>query len=78
MPRMWDLEDLASSSEIANTLGVNKSTVSMWKRRYPDFPAPLIVLNGITVYSWAQVRDWYNSHDWDPNRGGHFTRYKRR
>lgn len=69
MARMWDLDDLASCSEIARTLGLGMPAVSQWATRYDDFPKPIVMLGKIPVYSWAQVRDWYNTKQWKRIKG---------
>lgn len=55
-------EDLVSSSEIAILLGVGNSAVSNWKVRYDDFPAPVVVLNGIPIYLIQDIGKWYMKH----------------
>ena len=39
----YDLGDLVGASEIAERLGLTSSSVIRdWKRRHPDFPAPVL------------------------------------
>src|SRR5580658_8465783 len=43
-----------TTEEIARLAGVTRGTVSGWRRRYADFPAPL---SG-TVFSRAEIETW--------------------
>lgn len=54
---LWDLSDLAAIGDLARERGISSSAATNW-RRYPDFPAPLVVLSTGPVYSRAQVRAW--------------------
>ena len=55
---MWELDDLAANSDLAEEHGVSRATVSNWVKRYPDFPPPLTTLGGRPVWSRRQVADW--------------------
>lgn len=59
--RRWDLDDLASISDLARDLGVGRAAVCNWRQRYEDFPAPLITLSSGPVFSHRQVRAWHES-----------------
>lgn len=56
---MWELDDLATASDIAAELHASNTAVCTWAERYDDFPAPLCRLAGTAVYSLTQVRCWY-------------------
>lgn len=53
--------DLVGVAEIADRLGVPRTTVSMWaaRRAASGFPQPLEVLAMGPVYSMLAVRDWH-------------------
>lgn len=50
---------LVSSSDMASQLNVTRSTVSNWKKRYPEtFPKPAWSSGGISLYWIADVEAW--------------------
>ncbi len=52
-----------SASDIADLAGVGRSTVSNWRKRHPDFPAPLEG-NGINSrFSTEHVVSWLRRHN---------------
>ncbi len=56
--KMWDLHDLVTGAEFAQACGVSRAAVCMWAQRYPDFPAPVIVVGNAPLYSKLQVTKW--------------------
>lgn len=54
----WPLDDLAGTTEIAEALGVGRSTVTNWATRYGSFPRPLRVLASGPIYSLKAVVAW--------------------
>jgi hypothetical protein len=64
----WDLNDLASTGDLAAEHNVRNSTISNWINRYDDFPQPLVTLAIGAVYSRRQVRQWYDGRDWLPGK----------
>lgn len=44
--------------EIAEIANVNPSAVANWRRRFSDFPAPIVELKSGPVFHEAQVRHW--------------------
>jgi hypothetical protein len=62
--------DLVGPGEVAQRFGVQRSTISQWRGRYDDFPAPLAYLDdgragvcgrkgaGLPVWEWSSVRTW--------------------
>lgn len=55
--RMWDLDDLANTGDLAREYGVGVTAVTNWRDR-GGFPPPLITLSGGPVYSRAQIAAW--------------------
>jgi hypothetical protein len=57
--RRVSVDELVGAAEIADRLGVNKSTVVHdWRRRYPDFPEPVATLKAGLVFAWPDVEKW--------------------
>ena len=44
--------------DIAMRAGVRRPVVSVWRTRYPDFPAPVAVLAVGPVFWWPDVARW--------------------
>jgi hypothetical protein len=51
-------ETLIGVFEIAELANVSPSAVANWRKRFPDFPAPLVDLKSGPVFSENQVRLW--------------------
>jgi len=65
-------EELVGPAEVAERAGVSRSAVAQWRRRYPDFPAPVAVLGagrqapkgmagGMAVWTWGAVHAWLDA-----------------
>jgi hypothetical protein len=51
--------DLVGTAEIAERLGIAQTeTIHAWRRRYPDFPAPVATLKAALIWSWPDVEAW--------------------
>jgi uncharacterized protein len=50
--------DLVSVAEIAKRSGRSANTVQSWRRRHPDFPAPVATLAAAPVWDWSDVAPW--------------------
>jgi len=53
--------DLVSVSEIAARTGRSVHTIQSWRRRYRDFPRPLVQLAAGPVWAWPAVSEWIAS-----------------
>jgi hypothetical protein len=62
--------DLVGPVEVAARAGVGRTAVAHWRRRYPDFPAPLATIgtragrhggSGTPVWNWPDVDKWLTS-----------------
>jgi hypothetical protein len=54
-----DVDDLVGSAEIAERLGLaSSSVVRDWRRRYADFPPPVLTLRMGPVWHWPDVAAW--------------------
>ncbi|MGA5818565.1 hypothetical protein ACPC54_12000 [Kitasatospora sp. NPDC094028] len=53
-----DAKYLAGATEIGEVLGADGNTVNQWKRRYPDFPEPVLVLSGRPLWDIREVIGW--------------------
>ena len=59
MGRKIDVDDLVGTAEIADRLGLARyETVHNWRRRYPDFPEPVVQLRQAFVWAWPDVEAW--------------------
>jgi len=53
------VDQLVGAAEIAERLGVGKSTVVHdWRRRHPEFPQPVAQLKTALVWDWAEIAKW--------------------
>lgn len=56
------MDHLVGASEIAARLGVKDAgTVHSWRRRYPEFPQPVLKLDMGLVWNWPDVERWARS-----------------
>ena len=56
MGRKVDLDDLLDAAGVAEVLGLSKPTaVSVYQRRYHDFPAPVLASSAGTCQFWLRV-----------------------
>lgn len=53
------LDELVGGVEIAEMLGVSRAVVSVWQKRYEDFPTPLITLSAGRFYRRSEVLEWH-------------------
>lgn len=49
---------LVGVSELADRAGVKPHTVSIWRERHDDFPAPALELKAGPIWSWRDVEPW--------------------
>lgn len=62
------MSDRATLPELAERLGVPASTARGWRRRYEDFPVPVLTVGDRALYDAAEVEAWYARHDPSPGR----------
>lgn len=55
--------ELLGLQEIADLAGVTASAVANWRRRFPDFPAPVVELKSGPVFAGPAVRVWLSRRD---------------
>ncbi len=61
MSRMIDADDVIDANAIASILGLSHSnTVSLYQRRYPDMPRPVIDMGQGRCKLWlrAEIEAW--------------------
>jgi hypothetical protein len=59
MPTSVQPSDIVGAAEIAERLGLAlPQTVHDWRRRYVDFPEPLVKLKMGLVWNWKEVAAW--------------------
>ena len=57
--RRVDVDDLVGAAEIAERLGRGSaSLIHDWRRRYDDFPPPVLQLRQGHVWHWPDVEAW--------------------
>jgi hypothetical protein len=56
--RKVDVDELVGAAEIAERLASGPGTVHAWRRRHPDFPAPVAELTSAHVWLWPEVERW--------------------
>ena len=56
------MADIVGLSEIAERVHVEVGTVRQWRKRYDDFPEPLLVLRMGNLYLWPEVEEWVHRH----------------
>jgi predicted DNA-binding transcriptional regulator AlpA len=62
MPRRVALEDLIDAHDVARILGLShRNTVSLYMRRYPDMPRPVLDLGRGRPSLWLRqdIERWY-------------------
>ena len=52
---------LVTAADISRLAGVTRATVSNWRRRHPDFPAPVGGTDSSPAYDLDAVRDWLSA-----------------
>ncbi|MEH0934234.1 N-6 DNA methylase [Micromonospora psammae] len=52
-----------ATGDIARLAGVGRAAVSNWRRRFPDFPAPVGGSSASPLFDLAEVEDWLSRHD---------------
>lgn len=60
----YDAADLVDSNEVAEILGLSSSTaVSTYRRRYTEFPDPVIVKGSGKCVLWArsEIESWVHA-----------------
>ncbi|HLL05284.1 MAG TPA: Z1 domain-containing protein [Myxococcaceae bacterium] len=55
-------QDLLGLHEIASLAEVTPSAVANWRKRFDDFPAPIVELKSGPVFQAAQVQAWIAKH----------------
>jgi hypothetical protein len=54
-----DVDYLVGAAEIADRLNLKRPhLIHDWRRRYPEFPQPLLELKGILLWDWRDVENW--------------------
>jgi len=57
--RKIDVDHLVGAAEIAERLGVKRPhLIHDWRRRYPEFPEPVLVLKGTLIWDWKDIERW--------------------
>lgn len=56
--------DLVNAAGISVKIGLARSTVSNYAKRYKDFPKPIETpgVVGIKLYEWAEVEAWFKEN----------------
>ena len=57
-----DSEALVSLADVAEMAGVSRPAVSNWRRRNPDFPAPVRETGATSLFRLAELQAWMSQH----------------
>ena len=61
--RRVDVESLLSAQQVAEIIGLsNRNGVSVYQRRYPDFPAPVVSQGRCRLWVIDEIKAWAESH----------------
>lgn len=74
-PRV-ETEDLIDAQGVAQLLGLaHRNTVSVYQRRYPDMPRPVVELGSGRTKLWLrpEIEDWAASRAAAQRRGGRWS-----
>ena len=66
MNQKVNLEDLVSAAEVAEILGLSHhNSVSTYRRRYEDFPAPVVNKSNGRIRLWlrSEIEKWNYEHE---------------
>src|SRR5579875_383768 len=69
MPQLVDPDDLIDAASVAHALGLsNRTSVSVYQRRYPTMPRPVVDLGRGRTKLWSKtaVASWARSADLRP------------
>lgn len=59
MGRSVDVDDLIDPARVAEIIGLsNPNGVSVYERRYPDFPKPAVATGRCRLWIRAEVVEW--------------------
>jgi len=59
MARNVDIDELIDTAEVSELVGLsNPNGVSVYARRYSDFPAPVVVKGRCRLWVASEVRSW--------------------
>jgi predicted DNA-binding transcriptional regulator AlpA len=62
MARLIDPDDLIDTAGVAELLGLaSRSVVSVYRRRYRDFPAPVVEQGSCRLWLRSDVEAWGNA-----------------
>jgi hypothetical protein len=57
--RRVDVDQLVGTAEIAERFGLSHpQNVHAWRRRYTDFPKPVVALKRVLLWRWPDVERW--------------------
>ncbi len=57
----YAMDELVTTGDIAERLGVSRATPWNWSERFASFPQPLGMVGKATVYWWPEVKAWHQS-----------------
>lgn len=59
MGRRVDVDDLVDSADVAQLLGLSeRNSVNLYRRRYPDFPAPVFERPRSRLWIRSEILEW--------------------
>ena len=70
MGRKIDVDDLVDAQGVADRLGLaQRNTVSLYLKRYPDMPRPVVVFEKSRIRLWlnSEIIEWARSTGRSPS-----------
>ena len=63
------IEDLLNATEVAEVLGLaHRTAISTYRRRYPDFPVPVMSKGTCVLWARADIEAWARARTVDSRR----------
>lgn len=58
-----EASQLIRAPSVAAILSVSRSTVWRWSKFKPEFPRPIKISTGVTVWKLSEIQEWLEGRD---------------